>query len=125
MAPPPPVAPERDQHGSKEGGGSALSSVLLGTGVAALGVGLVTGALALSKKSTVKEHCDANKQCDSDGLAAADSGKTFSTISTVAFVGAGVSLGAWLFVGPSSGGGAPQSSATRSPSVIVNVGGQF
>ena len=63
-----------------------------GVGVASLLVGGVTGILSLKKASTVKEHCDANLACDAEGVDAASSGHTFSTVSTIALIGGGAPI---------------------------------
>ncbi|AKV01477.1 hypothetical protein AKJ09_08140 [Labilithrix luteola] len=62
-----------------------------GVGVAGLGLGLVTGALALDKSKVVDGHCDANHTCDGDGLDALDSAKSMATISTISIT-AGAAL---------------------------------
>jgi hypothetical protein len=65
--------------------------VLVGTGIASIGVGAVTGILVLDRASTYRAHCDASG-CDPDGMAAASSGKVLGIVSPVAF-GAGLALG--------------------------------
>lgn len=62
--------------------------VIGGIGVAGIGTALVLGAVALGKKSTVNQHCDATTRvCDSpEGLDAASSGSTIATVSTVSFI---------------------------------------
>jgi hypothetical protein len=70
--------------------------VLGGIGVAALAASGVFGALALSKKSVVDGHCDADG-CDQDGLDAKRSGSTLATVSTVAFVAGAAALATGLF----------------------------
>jgi hypothetical protein len=63
-------------------------------GGASLGVGLVTGGLSYERSRVVKDHCDASGVCDSDGLSALSSAKTYGGIATVTtLVGIGV-LGA-------------------------------
>ena len=78
-----------------------ISLVGGGVGVASLLVGGVTGILSLKKASTVKEHCDANLACDGEGVDAASSGHTFSTVSTITLVAGGAlvlgSAALWYF----------------------------
>jgi hypothetical protein len=84
-----------------------LGFVIGGVGVAGLAVSLFAGAQALSDKNTVDDNCVDNR-CNDKGLDAADSGKTWITVSNVALaVGAvGVGVGAYLILssGSSSGG---------------------
>jgi len=72
-----------------------------GVGVASLLVGGVTGILSLKKVSTVKDHCDGNLACDAEGVDAASSGHTFSTISTITLIAGGAlvvgSAALWYF----------------------------
>jgi hypothetical protein len=74
--------------------------VVGGIGAASLGVGLVTGIMALSKASTVKDHCDASLACDPQGVDAGSSGKTLSLVSTVTILtgAAAVGVGAFLIL---------------------------
>lgn len=70
--------------------------VVGGAGVVILGVGAVTGVLALGDKDTVTAHCkDTRKNdvwsCDATGLRAAESGQTLATVSSITL---GVGLGA-------------------------------
>jgi hypothetical protein len=70
-------------------------------GISAVGIGtsLATGALALSSKNTVKDRC-VDRICDEEGLQAAQSGRTYATISTVAgAVGLlGLATGTYLLI---------------------------
>ncbi len=61
-----------------------------GTAAVAVGAGLVTGGLAMGRASVVDDHCDDANVCDEAGRDALSAGKTFGTVSTVAFVTAGV-----------------------------------
>ncbi len=73
-----------------------LGWVLGGVGVAGVATSLVTGALVLSKSSTVDDEC-VDKRCSQAGLDAADSGRTLSTVSTIAAVAGAVSLGVGIY----------------------------
>jgi hypothetical protein len=68
-----------------------------GVGAAGIGVGAVTGVLALGKKSEVDDHC-VDHRCDHDGKVAADAGQALALVSTIGFaVGAvGVAAGVVL-----------------------------
>lgn len=96
-APPKPVAaaPAPSSDARRTAG-----IVVFGAGLAALGVGVVTGALALHDKSVVDDHCDASNVCrDQEGLDAKNHGRTAATLSTVFFIagGAAAATGLVLF----------------------------
>jgi hypothetical protein len=80
-----PSAPPRQ-------GNRAPFWVGLGLTAAAAGVGTVSGLVAIGKANTARPNCPDN-QCPPPFHAAADAAKTWSTVSTVSFVTAGV-LGA-------------------------------
>jgi hypothetical protein len=75
----------------------------LGVGVTTVGVlgalaGAGVGIAALSKRGDISEHCDANKVCDAQGLAAVSDGQHLATASSLMFVaGTGVFIGG-LFI---------------------------
>ena len=80
-----------------------LPWVVAGVGAAGVVVGAVAGGLALGKKAEVKDVCTEvgdGFECDQDGLDAAESGKTFATISTIGLAAGTVVLGigVWLIV---------------------------
>lgn len=74
--------------------------VIGGVGVASLGVGVVTGIMALGKASSVKDHCDGSLACDPQGVDAGAAGKTLSLVSTITVaVGiVGIGVGTYLVV---------------------------
>jgi hypothetical protein len=75
----------------------------LGVGVAGVAVGTVAGLLTLSAKNNTDANCVATG-CNPDGLAAESSGKTWSNVSSAAFVVGGVGLvtgAVMLIVAPS------------------------
>jgi len=96
------VAPRRTTPPARSDGEEAPSSGrrtlafgLIGAGVVGLGIGAVTGGLAIGKNSDViDDGCDAKtRTCGSQaGIDAARAGRTLATVSTVAFV-AGAALG--------------------------------
>jgi hypothetical protein len=83
-----------------QAGGSSqktLGFVLGGVGVAGIATGIVAGALVLDRKSKVESECDGN-QCSHAGVEAASSGRTWSTVSTVAFAAGAVGVGVGLYL---------------------------
>jgi hypothetical protein len=86
----PPSAPARAEQGSSPQRTAGI--VIASVGAAGLVLSVVTGALVLSKKHTVDDNC-VNKRCSPDALDAADSGRTLSAVSTVAFVTGAAALG--------------------------------
>jgi hypothetical protein len=78
--PSPPVA---------RGGMNPLVYVGFGLAGAGLAVGGVTGALAISKASTVSHACP-NLMCTTTGESDVQTGRTLGNISTAAFIAAGV-----------------------------------
>ena len=92
-----------------------------------VGVGIVTGLVAIDKKNTVQQNCQSDPAggvaCrDQTGLDAASAGRTMSTVSTVAFaVGAlGIGVGAVLLV---TSGNKGSTSTAISPRVMPGGGG--
>lgn len=92
----PPPDPQLDSRSSGRRTGAFIAG---GIGLAGLAVGGVAGGLALQKKSIVDERC-IDKECDSEGKAAADAGKTLAIVSTVGFgvgvAGAATAVVLWL-----------------------------
>src|SRR5579883_2202081 len=101
---PAPEAPPPPSDGS---GKRTAAFVAGGIGAAGIVVGSVTGILAFGAAGTYKDNCTANGACNAQGLDAASSGKTFSTVSTVAFVVGAVGLGAGAYLFLTSGPSAP------------------
>lgn len=99
-AAPPGPPPGRNQ--------TIVGLVVLGVGVASLGVGTVYGALTLSKKSDAEAHCTGT-ECDATGVSLQDEAHRDATVSTIAFgVGiATVAAGAWLALTAPSGAPSP------------------
>jgi hypothetical protein len=77
--------------------------VIPGFAVAAvgLGVGTVTGILALSAKNDLTSSCVASR-CGPDQYGTLDRGRTMGTVSTIAFIvgGAGAAVGIWGLTHP-------------------------
>jgi hypothetical protein len=97
-----------------------------GIGVAGLGVGAVTGILAISEKSTIEANC-AGVACSREGLDAAKRGQAMGWASTVGFgVGlAGLATGAVLLLTEGSGTRAQRAGGPRiEPLITSAVGGE-
>lgn len=99
VAIPLPPPPARDAKGS-------LTPAFLGFGVGAagLGVGAITGILALGKAADLAAACP-TKRCQPADRAIADSASSLATVSTIGFVIGGVGAAAgivFLVVRPSS-----------------------
>jgi hypothetical protein len=69
----------------------------LAVGAVGLGVGAVTGVMALSKANDVKSRCVAG-HCPAEDASKADSARTLGTVSTIGFVVGGVGIGAGTFL---------------------------
>lgn len=119
--PTPPPSPVQAPVGGGDGGTlQPLGLVVGGVGIAGLGLGAVTGALAIGKKSDGDVGCDGNA-CPPPALAAREDGLTFATISTVGFVAGGVLLagGVVLFVlGAPDEGGTTTARLTAGPGAL-------
>ncbi len=88
-AAPAPTAPvTADTSGKKI---SPVTWVGLGVGVVGIGVGTVTGILALGKASDVKNACSGT-HCPPATKSDVDSGRTTATISTIGFAVGGAGL---------------------------------
>ncbi|HEX4478926.1 MAG TPA: hypothetical protein VH142_27775 [Polyangiaceae bacterium] len=84
-------------------------AIVGGVGIATLGASVVTGIVALSKEHSLDGSCEdkpggGGRFCNAVGLRAADSGRTFATVSDVTLgVGlAAAAVGAWLVFFPGS-----------------------
>jgi hypothetical protein len=98
-------------------GGSLMPAFLaFGVGVAALGVGAITGAVSLSKVSDLKSRCKGNL-CPIKDQGEADVARAFGDASTAAFSigGAVMAVGVVLAVVRPFGGAEPAASSARAP----------
>lgn len=91
---------------------------VLGLGVAALGVGTVTGVVTLGKASELDEKCK-DGHCPRSEEAAGDSATTFATVSTVSFIVAGVATAAGVVLLVTLGGDDEEEAAKRGPRIEV------
>jgi hypothetical protein len=93
--------------------------VWIGFGIAGVGIatGAVTGAMSLSKASSVKDQCD-DTRCPRTVQSDLDSGKTLGTVSTIAF-GVGIVGLAIGVVGLVSGGRSTEAPKAASKSFVT------
>ena len=75
--------PGTESHGS---GQLIAGIVTTSAGGAMVGIGAILGGLALSKKSTLDDACDAAKHCPATSASDVSSMKTFANTSTALFV---------------------------------------
>jgi hypothetical protein len=97
--PTPQARPTRQAEREASTGSLAPTLVALAVGVAGVGIGSVTGAMAASKAGRVKTNC-VDSHCLQSDADALDSARRLATISTVAFIagGAGLAAAGVLFV---------------------------
>ena len=111
--PPPPgtdpskTEPAHTQPKDEGTSGRKIIGYTLGSvGIVGLGVGAVTGLMAISANNTAKSDCPSSGACASkDGVDSNNNSKTLGTISSVGFIGGGVLLVAGVvlvFTAPSS-----------------------
>jgi hypothetical protein len=102
--------------------------VVGGIGAAGLVTSLITGAVVLSKKSTVDDECS-NKVCSPEGVQAGEDGALFSTVSTVAFAVGAVGLGVGTYLVLSSDDSGEEQSRlgveARPGQASLTLGGRF
>jgi hypothetical protein len=97
-----------------------LGWVLAGAGVAGVGTAAVTGIMLLDSKKTVEADCP-NKSCmTQEGLDAAATGRTLTTVNTAAWIagGAALGIGAYLLISA-----APKDKATGAIAPSVSPDG--
>jgi len=90
-----PIGDEKKPAGESDGptGLATAGYVVVGLGAASLAAGIVTGALAWSKKSTIEDSC-VDRLCTQDGLDAVSAGQNMALASTITFVAGLVGLAA-------------------------------
>jgi len=100
---PVPAAPAASPVPAKDKKVNVFGTTMLSIGAAAAVVGSVAGLVALGKESRLDDKCT-QKLCGEELHDDLDSARSAATVSTVAFVIAGISLGAAIvsFVVPSS-----------------------
>ncbi len=91
--PPPPTDKPADASGNR-----TLGFVLVSAGGVGLAAGGITGIVALSNASKVKDTCGPSYlTCDQASVDNASTGKTMATVSTVAFIAGGALLAGGLY----------------------------
>jgi hypothetical protein len=131
LEPGPPAPTKLDSSGTTAPPGPATdrapsttaSTVLIVAGAVGLVASIATGAVVLSSKGTVSDHCP-DKRCDQKGLDAASRGRTFSAISTTCFAVGAVALGAGVTLRLTATPTASEHSA-RATELGVSLGGRF
>lgn len=83
---PPPQMKHSEPDGTIQ---RTIGWVAIGVGGASVLVGSIFGIQTIAEKGTIDEHC-AGSFCDAEGLEANERAKDAATISTVAFVAAGI-----------------------------------
>jgi hypothetical protein len=86
----PAGASARASRGWMRGFGIAL----VGAATGALWVGSLAGLEAIDRRDVQRDNCNAQNACNAAGVAAANEGATWATVSTATFVVGGVLLGA-------------------------------
>ncbi len=100
--------------------------ILGGTGALSIGVGLVTGGLALGKKPSIDQNCP-DRSCNRDGRRAVDSAQDLALASTISFALGIVSLSGAVFLlttdPPSSSARAKSPARAWTPVLVGRRGG--
>lgn len=113
---------------ASRGNKRTFAYALGGVGLAGVATGIVTGAMLMSRKKTVDDHCSADGACDPTGADAADSGKTLVPINTVAWaIGAlGLGAGAYFYVTATPTTSSRGASSNAAPTgAVIDVVGRF
>ncbi len=114
-SPPPPESPSH-----------VPAYLAFGVGIAGVGVGTVTGILALSKKSSLDTVCGPSKTgCPASSQSDIDSAKTMGTISTVGFIVGGVGVAAGIVLLLTEGSSSNASATVGSVHVTPDFGAGF
>jgi len=87
-----PVVTANSAAGSAPNAGRVASAVIGGAGIAGLGVGLVTGILAVAKKGDLDTACPTPATCSGAGLRTLGEAHTLADVSTGSLVFGGVAV---------------------------------
>jgi hypothetical protein len=106
-------------NGDASSGRSLSPLVFVGFGVAAvgLGVGAVTGIMALGAGSDAEKACPVPANCNQKTFDDVESGRTMGTVSTIGFIAGGIGAAVGIY-GLLSG---PKSTATKAPGASVGL----
>ncbi|HEY8075831.1 MAG TPA: hypothetical protein VIF62_17010 [Labilithrix sp.] len=94
---PRPEPPAEQPRPAARRGTSPLVWIGFGTAVAGVAVGSITGAIALGKASSAKDACPDHTCADPAMLDDVSAGRTFGTVSTIAFIVAGVGAAVGIY----------------------------
>jgi hypothetical protein len=110
-----PLGPKpADADASSGSAQKTIGFVVLGLGVASVGVGAITGLMAMGAASDAKKDCPNDGACASrDAVDAADSASGLGTVSTITFAAGGAALVGGLVL--------VLTSPSRSPSAALRV----
>jgi hypothetical protein len=129
-------APPSQAPGEANGSRRRLAYIAAGVGAGGVVFGTVTGIVTLNKKSTADANCsNAREKCNTAGVDANESGKTFAALSGVGFgVGVvGLAVGTYLWLTSSAHPSSPSAARAavapelhvHSDSGFVSVAGRF
>lgn len=96
--------------------------VIGGAGVAGLIVGGITGGLTFAKTGEVEKACPIPDDCTTEGLAIADSARTFGLVSTISFIAGGALVGTGVVLVLTSKS-SPATQTALSPLLLPGGGG--
>ncbi len=91
---------------TSSGSGRTPAWIAFGAGGVALGVGVVSGLLAMDRNAFMDDHCEEGRLCPQEALDKGREGRVFDVTSTVSFVAAGVLIAGgivWLVTHSSEG----------------------
>jgi hypothetical protein len=118
ITPPPPSLPPERPPGAEPASAGPWRTISIVGGGLLLGVGTVTGIVALSKKSSFSSQCNDAKQCPASAKGDYDTGRALGWTSTGTLAGGVALLALGLFVLPSGGPGEQE----KAGSLTVRVG---
>lgn len=116
--PPPPASEgEKPPAADEKGHSNVVGWVVLGSGVAALGVGTYFGIAALSTQNDVEKECPTSKTCTSKGNELSDKAQTQAWASNIGIgVGiVGVLVGGYLLLTAPGSAKSPSARALSGP----------
>jgi len=109
---------------ARESGSVVPAAITLGLGAVGLGIGVVTGALSLSKVGDLDNRCP-DRRCAPEDQVTADHARTLGTVSTVGFIAGGALAAAGvvlLVLRPSGDEPAAAAAQGKGPRVTVGAG---
>lgn len=117
----PGAAPGSEKASSGSKGSILPAAISLGIGAVGIGVGAVTGAMALGRAGDIKDACSGNV-CPKSLEGEASSAGTLADISTVSFIAGGVGVAAGVVLLILRPGGSSEDASAAAPArPFVNV----